>query len=163
RGRGGHPRRPMASLTSMTGRATVRRRRLAFAAILSVLVVGGALALGRTDRGHAANPATSAPPQSAAVPSQPAASTNDEAAEIPGAWLAWITGSLPPDVSAKAAATPALGTTVVVAGDTRWMTASHDGSGAIVDHPTPPYEIPIDAFSVDPASYAPFVPPNVRA
>jgi len=69
---------------------------------------------------------------------------------------------LPPDVSTQAAATTALGTTVAVAGDTRWMTASHDDTGAVVDRPTPPYEIPIDAFSVDPASYAPFIPPNVR-
>ena len=42
------------------------------------------------------------------------------------------------------------------------MTASHDDTGTVVDRPGPPYEIPIDAFSVDPASYAPFIPPNVR-
>jgi hypothetical protein len=146
----------------MTARATVRRRRLAFGAMLAVLVVGGALALVRADRGDAAHAASSAPPQSPAAASQPAASSPDASTQMPGAWLAWITGSLPPDVSTQAAATTALGTTVVVAGDTRWMTASHDDTGAVVDRPTPPYEIPIDAFSVDPASYAPFIPPNVR-
>ena len=152
----------MASLTSMTERATVRRRRLAFGAMLAVLVVGGARTLVHTDRGEAAHPATSAPPHSPAAASRPAATTADASAQMPGAWLAWITGSLPPDVSTKAVATIALGTTVVVAGDTRWMTASHDDTGEVVDRPTPPYEIPIDAFSVDPSSYARFIPPNVR-
>ncbi|HEV8089114.1 MAG TPA: M15 family metallopeptidase [Actinomycetota bacterium] len=146
----------------MTARATVRRRRLAFGAMLAVLVVGGALALVRADRGDAAHAASSAPPHSPAAASHLAASTADASAQMPGAWLAWITGSLPPDVSTQVAAATALGTAVVVAGDTRWMTASHDDTGAVVDRPTPPYEIPIDAFSVDPASYAPFIPPNVR-
>jgi len=51
---------------------------------------------------------------------------------------------------------------VIVAGDTRWMTSSRDADGSVVDRPAPPFEIPIDAFSVDPAAYAPFLPPNVR-
>src|SRR5689334_5626212 len=139
----------------MSARATVRGRRLAFGAMLAVLVVGGALALVRTDRGEAASPVTNAPTRPTVRRSHPVADTAGGPAQMPGAWLAWITGSLPPDVSTKASAAPALGTTVVVAGDTRWMTASHDATGAVVDRPTPPYEIPIDAFSVDPASYAP--------
>jgi hypothetical protein len=146
----------------MTARATVRRRRLAFGAMLAVLLVVGAIALVRTDPGEAAHPSSRPPGQSVAAGQRSAPSAVDDSAQMPGAWLAWITGSLPPDASVKAAATPALGTTVVVAGDTRWMTVSHDDSGAVVDRPTPPYEIPIDAFSVDPAGYAPFVPPNVR-
>lgn len=150
----------MASLTSMTACAMVRRRRLAFGAMVAVLIVGGALALVRTDRGEAAHPAPSAPAHAPAAP-QPT-STADPSAQMPDAWLAWITGSLPPGTSAKAAATSALGTTVVVAGDTRWMTSSHDADGSVIDHPAPPYEIPIDAFSVDPAAYAPFVAPSDR-
>jgi hypothetical protein len=81
---------------------------------------------------------------------------------MPPAWLAWITGSLPSGFAQRAAATRALGTTVVVAGDTRWMTASHDAAGHVVDRPTPPYAVPIDAFSVGPAAYAPFVPDAYR-
>ncbi len=151
----------MASLTTMTARATMRRRRLAFGAMLAVLVLGGALALVRTDLGEAAHPAPTAPVRTPAggrstpTPAEPSA-------QMPAAWLAWITGSLPPGTTAEAAATPQLGTTVVVAGDTRWMTASHDAGGSVVDRPTPPYAIPIDAFSVDPAAYAPFVSPDVR-
>ncbi len=152
----------MASLTAMTQRATVRRRRLAFGAMIAVLVMSGAWAFARTDRGEAAHPLSPAPPRSPAA-TQPAPSGGaDPSAQMPDAWLAWITGSLPPGTETKAAATPPLGTTVVVAGDTRWMTASHDGDGKVVDQPTPPYAIPIDAFSVDPAAYAPFVPENVR-
>jgi hypothetical protein len=146
----------------MTARATVRRRRLAFGAMIAVLVLGGALALVRTDRGEAAHPTPSAPAHTAAVPQPTSTGAADPSAQTPGAWLAWITGSLPPGVSTRAAATPALGTTVVVAGDTRWMTASHDANGAVVDRPAPPFEIPIDAFSVDPRAYAPFVSPAVR-
>src|SRR5439155_3646789 len=35
-------------------------------------------------------------------------------------------------------------------------------SGDVVDQPTPPYKIPIDAFAVDPAEYAPFFPVDER-
>jgi hypothetical protein len=77
---------------------------------------------------------------------------------MPAAWLAWISGSLPSGFAAQVARTPALGTTVVLAGDTRWMTSSHDAGGTAIDRPTPPFEIPIDAFAVDPDAYAPFIP-----
>jgi hypothetical protein len=151
----------MASLTAMTQRAKVRRRRLAFGAIVAVLVIGGAWAFAQTSPGEAVHPASPAGLRSPAA-TQPAPSGGaDPSARMPDAWLAWITGSLPPGIETKAAATPPLGTTVVVAGDTRWMTASHDGDGKVVDRPAP-YAIPIDAFSVDPAAYAPFVPENVR-
>ena len=152
----------MASLTAMTQRAKVRRRRLAFGAMVAVLVIGGAWAFAQTSPGEAAHPSSPATLRSPAA-TQPAPSGGaDPSARMPDAWLAWITGSLPPGIETKAAATPPLGTTVVVAGDTRWMTASHDGDGKVVDRPAPPYAIPIDAFSVDPAAYAPFVPENVR-
>lgn len=81
---------------------------------------------------------------------------------MPPAWLAWISGSLPSGLAAQAATTPALGTTVVVAGDTRWMTSSHDAEGAAVDRPSRPFAIPIDAFAVDPDAYAPFIPEASR-
>jgi hypothetical protein len=42
------------------------------------------------------------------------------------------------------------------------MTASHDASGDVVDQPTPPYMIPLDAFAVDPTEYAPFLPSDQR-
>jgi hypothetical protein len=92
----------------MTARVTERRRRLAFGAMVAVLVLGGALALGRTDRGEAAHPTPSLRVRSPAAP-QPTSTGADPSSQTPGAWLAWITGSLPPGVSARTAATPALG------------------------------------------------------
>jgi len=74
------------------------------------------------------------------------------------AWLAWMSGGFPSGFRQAADALPGLAETVTVAGDTRWMGESHDADGRIVDHPTTPYEIPIDAFAVDPYRYAPFVP-----
>ena len=81
---------------------------------------------------------------------------------MPPAWLAWIAGSLPPGLAAEASREPALGTVVVVAGDTRWLNESRDADGRRVDHPNPPFAIPIDAFAVAPREYAPFLPPAWR-
>jgi hypothetical protein len=81
---------------------------------------------------------------------------------MPAAWLAWIAGSLPPGFARDAADEPTLGTTVVVAGDTRWMTESRDANGIVVDRPRPPFAIPIDAFAVAPGRYAPFLPDRYR-
>jgi D-alanyl-D-alanine carboxypeptidase len=106
-----------------------------------------------TDRTSGSPPAT-AP----GTPAPSGAGRADPSTEMPPAWLAWISGSLPAGFAADVAKTPALGTTVVVSGDTRWMTSSHDADGQAVDEPTPPFAIPIDAFAVDPSAYAPFVP-----
>ncbi len=83
----------------------------------------------------------------------PAASTQP----VP-AWLAWMTGGFPKGFGDQIRSADGLTRTVVVAGDTRWMTASQDENGAVVDQPTPPYEIPLDSFAVDPTGYAPFLP-----
>ena len=82
---------------------------------------------------------------------------------MPPAWLAWIAGSLPAGFASNARATPSLGTTVVVAGDTLWMTESRDADGAVVDKPDVPYRIPIVVLPAASASgYAPFVPEVLR-
>lgn len=135
------------------------RPRLAFALILVTLVVaGGLLFLRSPDEPGvaAATPSTTSP---AARPSS--ASVAPEGA-MPPAWLAWISGSLPPSFAGRVNATPELGTTVIVAGDTRWMRSSTRSDGTVVDRPKPPYEIPLDAFSVDPTAYEPFIPPAYR-
>ena len=144
----------------------VQRRRV-FAAIVAALLVIGGLSLWRSATGgetHAAEPAaTTSPSRHASRTPTTAPPTPTAAADqMPPAYLAWISGSLPVGFATHVAATPALGTTVVVAGDTRWMRSSEDANGDTIDRPTKPYEIPIDAFSVDPAAYAPFVPPAYR-
>jgi len=139
--------------------ARVRRRRWAFVALVAGSLILGTVAFvqaddrvsSRVEPTHSATTSTTTESPRATTSPQPSTG-------MPPAWLAWITGSLPPGFAQRAAATPSLGTTVVVAGDTRWMTESRDAAGHVVDRPTPPYTIPIDAFSVDPAAYAPFIP-----
>jgi D-alanyl-D-alanine carboxypeptidase len=134
---------------SRVTRSQARRRRVGGTFFVVLLVaLGSLLAMARSDdpvvdgrrAGHSDTALSS--PRPAPVP----------------AWLAWMPGGFPEGFRRQVAALPDLTDTVVVAGDTRWMTASHDAKGALVDRPDPPYEIPIDAFSVDPGDYAGFLP-----
>jgi hypothetical protein len=144
--------------------ASVRRRRRTFVALLAASLVLGTYAFVRADDGRV-RAQIEVPRSSASTTTSPSppSSTSPDPADMPAAWLAWISGSLPQGFAQRAATTPSLGTVVVVTGDTRWMTESRDAAGHVVDRPTPPYAIPIDAFSVDPAAYAPFIPEAYRA
>jgi hypothetical protein len=135
------------------------QRQRAFAAIVAAVLAMGALVLLRapTRAGQPSPTAMAGPTRSA---TQTSGSIPDDA--MPPAWLAWISGSLPAGFAGAAETTPALGTTVVVSGDTRWMRRSADAAGRSIDRPRPPFEIPIDAFAVDPHAYAPFVPTSYR-
>ena len=149
----------------MTTEEQARKRRL-FAAALGVVLLLGTIAVVRS-QGNAVHATGSPSPGSSSVATtdpdaQPSGSVSPDTSSMSPAWLAWISGSLPPGFARRAAATPELGTTVVVAGDTRWMSASHDADGQVVDRPQSPYTIPIDAFSVDPRAYAPFIPDRYR-
>ena len=129
-------------------------RRAAFVAVSALLV--GVLVFTIVGRPHAR-----VPPRGSASPStatQPARS-----AAMPPAYLAWMPGGFPPAFRSQVGTLPGVERAVVVAGDTRWLTRSTDADGAVVDRPTPPYAIPIDAFAVDPTAYAPFLPPAYRA
>jgi hypothetical protein len=138
-------------------RTQIRRRR-SFVAVVGVtaLIVVVALRPGRgaTDTTSASRP----PPPSASERAGAPAPAGDP---VP-AWLAWIPGGFPDGFRAQISHDADLGTEAVVAGDTLWMTASHDATGAVIDQPTPPYEIPLDAFAVDPHEYAPFLPAGDR-
>jgi hypothetical protein len=82
--------------------------------------------------------------------------------EVPPAYLAWISGGFPADFRAMVRTVPELSASVVLAGDTLWMTRSRDSDGDVVDRPRPPFAFPIDAFAVNPVEYAPFLPGDVR-
>jgi hypothetical protein len=145
----------------MTSRSGTRDRRLLFLATMAVLI--GLLVWALLRPGDPSTLAATAAPTSSATHSTPRPTpTATPGDEMPPAWLAWISGSLPSGFEADVRATSTLGTTVIVAGDTRWMTSSHDADGGVVDQPDPPFEIPIDAFAVDPGAYAPFVPESTR-
>jgi hypothetical protein len=145
-------------------REDVQRRRV-FATIVVALLVIGSFALLRSagnDRAAAGGSLGSTANSATATATAPAASSPAPSERMPPAWLAWISGSLPPAFAARTAAARALGTTVIVAGDTRWMRSSQTADGRTIDEPTAPYAIPIDAFSVDPGAYAPFIPAAYR-
>lgn len=140
--------------------ATARRRR-AFVGALAILVLLLGAVLAFAPHGSSTAPTAAVagtPPRTGTTqaPSEPATSP------IPTAYLAWMSGGFPSDFRARVRTLPGIDRSVVVAGDTRWMTASHDASGAVVDRPTPPFAIPIDAFAVNPQEYAPFLPASVR-
>jgi len=81
----------------------------------------------------------------------------------PPVHLAWVPGGFPPAFRERVDALPSIRRSVVVAGDTRWLTASRDQDGRSVDAPDPPFAIPLDAFAVDPEEYAPFLPRQLRS
>jgi hypothetical protein len=131
------------------------RRRRTLAASLALLLIGLVLIL------------TWRPGQTTtAVPTHGLTgngSPSIDGAAMPPAWLAWMPGGFPTGSRTKVAALDGVERSVFVAGDTMWMTTSADASGAVVDRPSPPYAIPIDAFAVDPHRYEPFMPPTYRA
>lgn len=82
--------------------------------------------------------------------------------EVPPSYLAWMPGGFPAGFRSWVDEAPGIRRAVVVAGDTRWLTASRDATGAVRDDPPDPFAIPIDAFAVDPDEYRRFVPREVR-
>jgi D-alanyl-D-alanine carboxypeptidase len=133
-------------------------RRRAFAALSVALVVALAFVLLQGSGGQR-RARGSAPP---ATGSPSATRQTEAAAGMPPAYLAWMPGGFPDGFAAKVPTLPGVERAVVVAGDTRWLTRSRTLNGDVVDDPTAPYAIPIDAFAVDPVTYAPFTPPAYR-
>ncbi len=132
--------------------AAIARKRRLFVA--SMVVVGVMLVVGVV---HMPGSSHSAP--AGAVGTSPSAHAD---ATMPPAYLAWMPGGFRLGFRAAVSALPGLTATVVVAGDTLWLTASRDAAGTYVDGPTPPYRIPIDVFAVDPAAYMTFIPGAYR-
>jgi D-alanyl-D-alanine carboxypeptidase len=148
----------MPSSTSMV----VRRRRV-FLVVIAVVVVA---TLGFTFLGPKADQPTSAsgPTTSVQGAGEGTAETGDQAVpEAPPAYLAWMSGGFPTDFRARIRPLDAFTATVVVAGDTSWLTRSSDTSGAVVDRPRRSFGIPIDAFAVNPVEYAPFLAEELRS
>ncbi len=139
--------------------AAVRRRRT-FAVLIAALflVLGGVVFF--APHASAPLPTGTAAAHGSVTPS--ASSTSAPAEAAPTAYLAWMSGGFPPAVRTGVRSLPHITHSVVVAGDTRWMTASHAADGSVADDPRDPLGIPIDAFSVDPGAYAPFLPADLR-
>src|SRR5439155_2565014 len=126
-------------------RAQARRRRAVTAPMsCSVLALLGILGP-KGSSGQLTAPSGTAPPATSA--GSPAVSPTGSTQPVP-AWLAWMSGGFPATFRDQISGAGGLTQSVVVAGDTRWMTSSHDASGNLVEQPTPPYAISLYAFSV---------------
>ncbi len=125
------------------------RRRRALAGLIAIVVFGFGVSR-LISRGSSTPDAVAHSPTAIGSPT----------VDSPPAYLAWTSGGFP-DAFRQTVELPAARRLVVVAGDTRWLTASENAQGDAVDRPAP-LMIPIDAFAVDPAEYAPFLPDDVR-
>ncbi|MGH2595775.1 MAG: M15 family metallopeptidase [Actinomycetota bacterium] len=114
------------------------------------LVVGGTLTLAVQSRGQQLIEPSGSSPAAPAVTGR---------TEAPTTFLAWVPDGLPSGFSNAVAALSSIDRVTAVAEDNVWMTRSWSSDGALVDHPTRPYAIPIDAAAVSPRSFAAFLPP----
>ena len=80
----------------------------------------------------------------------------------PETFLAWVPRGLPDGFAERVRRLPSIGRITVVAEDNVWLARSWSAAGEMVDRPTRPYRIPLDAAAVDPSSFAPFLPPPDR-
>jgi hypothetical protein len=80
----------------------------------------------------------------------------------PTTFLVWVPYGLPDGFARRVRELPQAGRLTVVAEDNVWLRRSWSATGELVDAPTPPYRIPIDAAAVDVGSFATFVPPADR-
>jgi len=81
----------------------------------------------------------------------------------PETFLAWVPRGLPDGFAARVGRRPEIGGITVVAEDNVWLARSWSAAGELVDRPARPYRIPLDVAAVDPATFAPFLPPADRA
>ncbi len=82
--------------------------------------------------------------------------------EAPRTFLAWTPGGLPAGFRDAVRDVPGIEHSVVVASDVAWMTRSLAADGTVVDGPPGGLAIPVEVAGVDPAEYAPFLPPADR-
>lgn len=124
------------------------------AGLLVGLILGATLTLAVQSRGQQLG---DAPPTGSKAPAAP-----EGEPQSPATFLAWVPGGLPSGFSRSVAGLPSIERITTVAEDNVWMTRSWSSDGALVDHPTRPYAIPIDAAAVSPRSFGAFLPPPDR-
>lgn len=76
--------------------------------------------------------------------------------------LVWVPGSLPDEVTAAINRTAGVLETSVLAATNAHLIGSESASGSVLPAPPPGFVIPVETIAFDPASYAPFTPPDVR-
>jgi len=138
----------------------IRRRRTFVGVVGALLLTLLGFVLFAPHHGDA--PAALAGDRGTQTHTPPPSSATTLGVHAPPAYLAWMSGGFPGDFRSHVRTLQGVQRSVVVGGDTRWMTVSHDTSGAVVDQPTAPFAIPIDAFSVNPLQYRAFLPPALQ-
>jgi hypothetical protein len=133
----------------------VRNVPKAIAGLVVGLILGATLTLAVQSRGQQLNDAPAGASNTRPTP--------EGDPEAPATLLAWVPGGLPPGFSRSVAGLPSVDRVTAVDEDNVWMTRSWSSDGALVDHPTRPYAIPIDAAAVSPRSFGAFLPPPDRA
>jgi len=128
----------------------MRRVALTGVVVVVALVAGGLGTL-------ALRPAPASPRESAARPIPPIAR-----AATPTTYLVWVPRGLPAGFGHAVETLRGIGQLTVVAEDDVWLRRSWSDTGRVIDAPTPPYAIPLDAAAVNPATFAAFVPPADR-
>ncbi|MGZ8593765.1 MAG: hypothetical protein ACXWYC_10760, partial [Actinomycetota bacterium] len=126
------------------------------AGLLVGLILGATLTLAVQSRGEQLG--DNAPSPASNGPAAP-----EGAPEAPSTFLAWVPGGLPRGFARSVAGLSSIDRITAVAEDNVWMTRSWSPDGSLVDHPTRPYAIPIDAAAVSPRSFGAFLPPPDRA
>lgn len=125
----------------------------ALGAALAGLIVGSVLTL--------AQQAWRAPTRN--VPGGDLSGLLASAPRLPSTFLAWVPRGLPAGFSADVRALPGIDRIAVVAENDVWLRRSWSAAGELVDDPSPPYRLPLDAAAVDPHAFAPFLPVGDRA
>ena len=125
------------------------RGRIGLAGVLLAGVLAGAVfSLAVQSRGAQVD-SPQGPPAPGPAPAQSQASST---------FLAWVPGGLPPGFGRKVAGLGGVADVTTVAEDNVWLRRSWSSYGAVVDAPSAPFAIPIDAIGVDPATFARFLP-----
>ncbi|MGZ8607705.1 MAG: hypothetical protein ACXWXQ_11750, partial [Actinomycetota bacterium] len=126
------------------------------AGLLVGLILGATLTLAVQSRGEQLG-------DNAPSPASNGRAAPEGAPEAPSTFLAWVPGGLPRGFARSVAGLSSIDRITAVAEDNVWMTRSWSPDGSLVDHPTRPYAIPIDAAAVSPRSFGAFLPPPDRA
>ncbi len=81
----------------------------------------------------------------------------------PQAFLVWTSGGMPDGFRSAVRGVDGITRSVVVASDNTWLDRSWSAQGEAIDDPRPGFAIPLEVAAVDPAAFAPFLPPADRS
>ena len=93
---------------------------------------------------------------------RPAVARTSTTPEAATTFLAWAPAGIPAGFAGDVSTLDGIRRVTVVAEDNAWLTRSWSADGDLVDHPRPPYMVPLDVAAARPGSFAPFLPPADR-